>query len=285
MKLPLTRPRKAQGVLQPDLTPLTQSPRQERGHWSGKVRKFLTPVKVSLVILALGSFIAYHAFGGHVVQEISRIFRQVTRIASTSQDRLVIPEPKVSPEGELVSNRPTLPKPEAKQEAPPVPPDEGKSPAGQIPAEVAPSPEPKSLAISPQPFLITIKKGESLYRIIARHYKQNQQIGLVAIMLANPEISKDYVIYAGQVLKLPQLDPKGNIIRLQDNLYYGLYGRYYSDNDLKDHTLWLQKKNIKFSVMNTQDVSKKNVHLVILGGYEKKEDLKIALQSVKTNSE
>ena len=69
-------------------------------------------------------------------------------------------------------------------------------------------------------------------------------------MLANPEISNNYLIYAGQVLKLPQLDPTDKIIKLQDNFYYGLYGRYYSDKDFKKHTLWLDKKNVKYLVKN-----------------------------------
>ena len=115
-----------------------------------------------------------------------------------------------------------------------------------IPAEVAPSPEPESLAISTQPSQIKIKRGENLSKIIAQYYPKNQQIGLVAIMLANPEISDDYLIYAGQVIKLPQLDPTDKIIKLQDNFYYSLYGRYYSDNDFKKHKFWLNKKKIKF---------------------------------------
>jgi hypothetical protein len=241
-----------------------------------------------LVILALGSFIVYQSFGGKAVREISRKFRQFARLASTPQDGLVISKPKIAPEGKLVSNssnRTDLPKPEEKKEAPAVLPDERKSPAANIPAEVAPSHEPESLAISTEPSQIIIKKGESLSRIIAKHYPTNQQIGLAAIMLANREISKNNMIYAGQILNLPQLYPTDKIIKLSDNLYYGFYGSYSSDKDLKDHTLWLDKKNIKFLVINSNDVKKKNVQLVILGGYDKKEDLKIMLQGIKTKSE
>jgi hypothetical protein len=141
------------------------------------------------------------------------------------------------------------------------------------------------LAISTQPSQIEIKKGESLSVVISKYYPKNQQIGLVAIMLANPEISKDYFIFPGQILKLPQLDPTDQIIKLQNNLYYSLYGRFYSDKDLNKNIFLLKKNNIKYLVWNTNDSKKKAIHLIIFGGYEKKDDLKIALQIIKTKSE
>lgn len=284
MKLPLTRLREAPGVLQTDLSCSTQSPGQERAHWFGKIYKYLTPVKISLVILALGSFIIYQGLGGKEMQQIYRRSLQFLPKASTPQDGPIISEPENLPEGELVRNRTNLPKPEEKKEPPSVLPDEGKSAAAHIFAKVAPSPEPESLAIFTQPSQIQIKRGESLARIIAQHYPKNQQIGLVAIMLANPEISNNYLIYAGQVLKLPQLDLTDKIIELQDNSYYSLYGRYYLDDDFKKHKLWLNKKKVKYFVKNNKDLKGKTVHLIILGGYEKKEDLKETLQSIKNNS-
>jgi len=285
MKLPLTRLREAQGVLQTNLTFSTQSPWKERGNRSGKVRKSLTSVKVSLVLLALGIFIIYQGFGGKAVQEIFPKFPQFLRITSPSQDGLVISEPKNSPEGELVSNRKNLPKPEEKKEAPSVLPDEGKSSIANIRAKSGPSAALESLAISTQPSQIEIKKGESLSIVISKYYPKNQQIGLVAIMLANPEISEDYLIFAGQILKLPQFDPTDKIIKLQNNLCYSLYGRFYSVKELNKSKSWLNKNNIKYLVWNTKDAKKKAIHLVIFGGYEKKDDLKIALQIIKTKSE
>jgi|WetSurMetagenome_2_1015567.scaffolds.fasta_scaffold143729_1 hypothetical protein len=231
MILPLTRLRGTKGVVQTDLTASTQSPQEERGPRSGKFRKSLTLAGVSLVILALSSVMIYLCFGGQALQEHSRKFLQFLRITSLPQDTLVTSEPKNSPKGELVSTKTDLPKPKEKKEAPSVLPDEGKSLVAKIPSEVAPSPEPESLESSAQPSQIKIKKGETLSKIIAQHYLGKQQIGLIAIILANPEISKDYMINAGQVIKLPQLDLTDNIIKLQDNLYYRLYGQYYSEND------------------------------------------------------
>ena len=104
----------------------------------------------------------------------------------------------------------------------------------------------------------------------------------MAIILANPEIYKDDFIYSGQVLKLPKLDSTDKSIQLQDNLFYILYGRYYSDADLTKDTLWLNKNKVRYLVRSTKDSKGRNVSRVILGGYETKDDLEKALQSVKT---
>jgi LysM repeat protein len=282
IKLPLARLKKAPDVLPTDSTFTTQFPRQERVHWPRKVRQSFTPLRVSLVILALGGLIIYQGFGGKARQEISRIYRQFLPITSPPQAGPVISEPKNAPEGELVSPGTNLPKPEEKQAAPAVLPDQGKSPPENIPAKGAPLPAQEPLASAAQPFQIEIKKGESLGRIIAHYYPGDKQIGLVAIILANPEIYKDDVIYSGQDLKLPKLDSRDKTIQLQDNLFYIFYGSYYSDADLKRHTLWLKKKGIRFLVRSTKDSKGKNVNRIILGGYETKDDSVEALQGLKT---
>jgi hypothetical protein len=282
IRLPLTRLRQAPGVLPTDSTCSTLSAQQESAPWPGKVRQSFTPVKVSLVILAFGSFIIYQGFWGKALPELSRKYRQFLPITSHPQAGSVISEPKNSPEGELGSNRTNLPIPGEKPAAPAVLPDEGKSPPENIPAKGASLPAQDPLASAPQSLRIKIKKGESLGGIIAHHYPGNTQIGLVAVILANPEIHKDDFIHSGQVLKLPKLDPKDKTIQLQDNLFYGFYGSYYSAADLKRDTLWLNKKQIRFLVRSTQDSKGKNINRVILGGYETKSDIEEALQSVKT---
>jgi hypothetical protein len=282
MKLSLTRLKEAQSISQTDQTSSIQSPRKERARRFGKFCKSLTLVAAGLVILALSSFIIYHGFGGKAVQQISRRF---LHNVSYRQDGLVISEPKNLPEGELVSNRTNLPIPEEKKEAPSVLPEEGKSSSANIPAEVAPSPEKESLASAPQSSQIDIKRGKSLARIVAQHCPENEQIGLVAIILANPEIYKDDFIYSGQVLKLPKVSYTDKTIQLQDNLFYILYGSYYLDVNLKMNTLWLNKKKVRFLVRDTKDSEGRNVHRVILGGYETKEELEKVMQSIKTKSE
>ena len=272
IKLPLTRLRDAQGVLPTDSTLSTQSPTQARGHWSGKVRKSLTPLKVSLVVLALGSFIIYQGFGGKALPEISRKYLQFFRPTPSLQNTPATSEPKNPPEGALVSNSTNLSKLEDKQAAPAVLPDEEKSPSENISAQGAPLPAPDPLASAARSVQIKIKRGESLSRIIAQHYPENKEIGLVAIILANPKINRDGIIYSGQVLKLPKLDSTDKTIQLQDNLFYALYGIYYYDADLKRETLWLNKNQVRFLVRSSKGSKGKNINRIILGGYETKDD-------------
>jgi hypothetical protein len=239
-------------------------------------------VKVSLLILALGSLIIYQGFGGKTRQELSRKFRQFLPISSPPQAGPAISEPKNSPEGELVSNGTNLPKPEEKPAAPAVLPDAAKSPPVHIPAQDAPLPGPAPLARPAQFSKIMIKKGDNIGRIIAHYYPDNQQIGLVAIILANPAIHQDNIIYSGQVLKVPKLDSQDKTFQLPDNLFYYFYGSHYSAADLKKDTLWLNQKQVRFSVKSTKDANGKNINRIILGGYETKDDFAKALQSLKT---
>ena len=282
IKLPLTRSRPAPGVLPTDSTSSTQSPRQERGPWSGKVRQYLTPVSVSLVILALGSLIIYPGFGGKALLATSRKYLQFLPITSPPQAGLLISESKNSPAGELVSTSTNLPKPAAKPAAPAVLPNEAKSPPDNIAAQGAPLSAPAPLASAARSFQIEVKQGESLGGIIAHHYPGNKQLGLVAIILANPEISKDDFIHSGQVLKLPKIDSQDKTIQLPDHLFYGFYGSYSSAADLQRDTLWLKKKPIRFLIRSTKDSKGKNINRIILGGYETQADFAKALQSLKT---
>ena len=282
IRLPLTRFRQAPGVLPTDSTSSTQSPRQERGPWPGKVRQSCTPMNVSLVILALGIFIIYQGFGGKLLPEIAQKYRQFLPITSPPRAGSAISESKNSPAGESVSTGTNLPKPAAMQAAPAVLPDEAKSPPDNIAAKGAPLPAPEPLASAARSFQIEVKKGESLGGIIAHHYPGNKQLGLVAIILANPDIHKDDLIYSGQVLKLPKLDSKDQTIQLQDNLFYGFYGSYYSAADLKRDTLRLNEKQIRFLIRSSKDPKGKNINRIILGGYETQDDFAKALQTLKT---
>jgi hypothetical protein len=275
IKLSLTRLRKTQGILQTNLTNSTQSPRKEKWNRSIKIRKSLTSVKVSLVILGTGIFFI-------IYQYLSPIFTQFLRVTSPHQDGLLIQKPTNSPEEELVLNRKNFPKPQEKKEITSVPLEEGKSSIANIRAISGPPATLESLAIPTQPTQVKIRKGENLFKVISKYYPKHQQIALIAIMLANPAISKDYKVFPGQTITLPQLDPTDNIFKLQDNLYYRFYGRFSSENDLDKSKFWLNEYNIKYLVWNAKESKNKTIHLVIFGGYEHKDDLKIAFQIIKT---
>ena len=81
---------------------------------------------------------------------------------------------------------------------------------------------------------------------------------------------------------MPKLDSKDQTIQLQDNLFYGFYGSYYSAADLKRDTLRLNEKQIRFLIRSTKDPKGKNINRIILGGYETQDDFAKALQTLKT---
>ena len=150
----------------------------------------------------------------------------------------------------------------------------GESPAsspGSAPLRQKPS------SVSTQ---LMAKEGESLSRFAARHYPEDEKLGLAAIILANPGIST--WISRGQVLSLPEVNFPKRTIRLRDNLFYALYGRYTSSGSLKRDTAWLSNKKVRFFMTDIQDSIENVVHRIFLGGYAKEEELEEALKSVKT---
>lgn len=62
-------------------------------------------------------------------------------------------------------------------------------------------------------FQYVVTKGDTLYKIANRN-----QITLQALLFANPLIERGEYIYPGQVLNIPQYDPKKYLVRNGDNL-------------------------------------------------------------------
>jgi hypothetical protein len=115
--------------------------------------------------------------------------------------------------------------------------------------------------------------GESLGRIANRSYPANNKLGLVALILANPEIDNENKIFAGQALYLPEINFPKETIRLKDQGFYAVYGLYQSAASLKKDTVWLEKKQVHFVIRDTTGTRGMVVHRVFLGGYETEEEL------------
>jgi hypothetical protein len=121
---------------------------------------------------------------------------------------------------------------------------------------------------------LVVQAGQSLTRIVDRNYPENQKIGMGAVILANPTIVREDIIYPGQTLFLPAINFANQTIRLQNHLFYAIYGTYRSTESLKEDTTWLAKKKIHFVVRNIKDSRGIAVHRVFLGGYATEEELK-----------
>jgi hypothetical protein len=128
---------------------------------------------------------------------------------------------------------------------------------------------------------LVVQTGQSLTRIIERNYPENQKIGMGAVILANPTIVREDIIYPGQTLFLPEINFANQTIRLQNHLFYAIYGTYRSAESLKEDTTWLAKKKIHFVVRNIKDSRGIAVHRVFLGGYANAEELEKAFRDVK----
>src|SRR3989339_777082 len=116
------------------------------------------------------------------------------------------------------------------------------------------------------PRQVMVKPGESLERIASRNYPDHSQMGLLAILVANHNDIKDDMIHPGQTLHLPKVKLAGQMMQLDDNLFYAPYGCYSSAESLRNDTTRLKKKQIRFLVIRSRDSQGQSFHRVIFGG-------------------
>ena len=148
----------------------------------------------------------------------------------------------------------------------------------------APSPRPTPAQVLSASAQLIAQAGDSLNRIANRNYPDNKKLGLVALILANPEITNENKILPGQTLYLPEISFDKETIRLRDKQFYAIYGRYLTSESLKKDTSWLQKKNVHFVLRDTKDSKRNVVYRVFLGGYGTEAELEKALESVNLKS-
>ena len=79
--------------------------------------------------------------------------------------------------------------------------------------------------------------GDTLNRIVSAYYPKNVDLGLEAILLANPETINMDLITPGQKLTLPLINPDNQTIILRENQFYAGYGRYLSDAEPAKYSL------------------------------------------------
>jgi len=148
-------------------------------------------------------------------------------------------------------------------------------------AEVLPAPQPdihsERSMWSPSISYQVTSRDNSLSKIVATHYPNNKQVGFAAVILANPQITIENLIFHGQQLLLPKINKSNNIIILNDNLYYILYDKYNDKSQASKSVSMLKDLKIRYVVIETQQSFYKKVYRIYLGGYEDEEKLKEAL--------
>jgi len=191
------------------------------------------------------------------------------------------PKPLTSPEPADIKalSQPALPKPESlvssEQQA-----SKELSGAEALPARQT-NIRPEEMTWStPISYRVTAK-DHNLGKIVAAHYPNNKKFGFVAIILANPQITAEDLIYPGQILTLPEIDKSNNIIKLNDCRYYLLYNRYSNVSEFNKALSKLKKLRIRCLTRETQHSTAGKLYRIYLGGYEREEDIKEILTLIE----
>ena len=112
-------------------------------------------------------------------------------------------------------------------------------------------------------------------------YPDSEQIGLEAVILANPDISDEDFITPGQILSLPKIDHTTGEIELPDKSLYILYGVYTSGASLTNDLDWLAKRDLRYEVRETRGSNGVTLNHVFLGGYQTSQELQAARKLVR----
>ncbi|MFP3867350.1 MAG: AAA family ATPase [Desulfobacteraceae bacterium] len=132
--------------------------------------------------------------------------------------------------------------------------------------------------------VVEVKPNDTLLKIASTYFPGNVDLGLEAILLANPETINEDLIYTGQRLDIPSVNPAEQTIVLKENLFYAAHGRYLSIAGLQETLSRLGQQGVRYLVVNTKNNRGGVTHRVLIGGYENREDLNNALERIKANS-
>jgi type II secretory pathway predicted ATPase ExeA len=239
-------------------------------------------IGMGLVILAFIGLIGFRGFlsisSKQVPQKIHPAGKDATDtsspLADMQRDYAAAPEKvnSVSSEsgGQLPPSKIAEPEPDRSETNMPV---ISGTATGESPSKPEPSKsESRSYQIS--------ERDKSLTDIAASRYPGHEKVAIEAMILANPEIVREDLISPRQIIRLPQVFVAGNRFQLDDGLFYAPYGRYYAPLSLQRYLSWLDKKQIRHIVRQTQETDGRTLNRVFLGGYETEADLIKAQQGI-----
>jgi general secretion pathway protein A len=182
---------------------------------------------------------------------------------------------------------PQVPEPQYSEPAPVAPKPEQTAPQAISPQVPEPQPSVESAPAAPSPeqtpplfqtHQVTEEDG-NLTRIVGKYYRENKDLAFAAVLLANPTITSENLIYAGQQLILPYMKNTDKIFSLPDGKYYAYYDKYLSDSSRQQALKHLKERQVRMVVRETQEPGVK-VYRIFLGGYDQKADLQKAITLV-----
>ncbi len=155
------------------------------------------------------------------------------------------------------------------------------------PSELGGTPQPSSEPGPAPPVFeqLVARGGESLTRIASQHYPNDPGLGIAALILQNPGVTKVDVIKSGEVLYLPKINFENRTIQLKDNLWYAFYGRYPSPERANKIAFWFNTMKIKFLERDIKSGDGTTIKRIFIGGYAAEEELTQALKSLSTRKQ
>jgi type II secretory pathway predicted ATPase ExeA len=147
-------------------------------------------------------------------------------------------------------------------------------------ADTSPVTPPETGASQPEtarPAVHQVAREDGLLKIVGTYYPDNKDIGYNAVILANPDITNEDVIYPGQNLALPQISKDGSVITLDNQEHYALLKRYNTAAQADKAGARLKALQLPYVVRETRLPGNVKVYRVFLGGYASTDELKKAL--------
>ncbi|MBU4233470.1 MAG: AAA family ATPase [Proteobacteria bacterium] len=213
-------------------------------------------------------------------------------LAQAAPAQLSPPKPEEIPTPPTSTRSPL----EAEKKAPALVADEapgvkiiGPASEGQgAPAPLKSPQEPLDKASFPvqasRPSQVEVKDNDNLTLIAKRWFPQQMKLGVVALLLANPQNLNANLIFPGQKLNLPQIDPVNQTIQMKEGIFYALWGTYPSIPSLQQTISRLSQQNVRYTVMNNDTTKGAISYQVLIGAYASREDLEQALSRVNKQS-
>lgn len=135
-----------------------------------------------------------------------------------------------------------------------------------------------------RPWQVQVDYNENLTLIANRWFPGQRELGMVALVLANPQTLNSNLIFPGQKLNLPLIDPGNQIIQMKEGIFFALLGEYPSIPSLQKAISRLAQQNVRYTVMNNDTTKGAISYQVLIGAYANRKDLEQALSRVNKQS-
>ena len=244
-----------------------------------------------LLVASLAGYVLYNMYFGPAP---SRTSPPVAATTAVTEKSVPAPPQVVSPPtAAVVPQPPPQDKPAAMssgpQEAPPPPSPAPRGPEGAHglvvadTSQVPPADNGMSEPETTKPATHQVAPEDGLLKIVASYYPDNKEIGYDAVILANPRITNEDIIFSGQSITLPGVDKRNNIIILDNKEHFAIFKRYYNASQAEKAEARLKELQLRYMVRETQLPDDNKIYRIFLGGYGSKEELKKAMALAEKN--